>query len=160
MPHPLPHAHLRHSPPMSTSAHLGRLSSRPPPPPLLPASLLSLPQYPGFSLGRDLTLTPINLSSAHAREIMAAQARCLLKSAAQTAHYKDEDEDEDSDIEIDLDAKEDEKEEEEVEAQDLSVKRRRTESEDKEEAKEEEKSGGQTEEEEEEETKQEKMEDA
>ncbi|XP_063588379.1 paired box protein Pax-6-like isoform X1 [Penaeus indicus] len=167
MPHPLPHAHLRHSPPISTSAHLGRLSSRPPPPPLLPASLLSLPQYPGFSLGRDLTLTPINLSSAHAREIMAAQARCLLKSAAHSAHYKGVEE-EDSDIEIDLDAKEDrEKEEEEeeevVEAQDLSVKRKRTESEDKEEAKAEEKSAEQTkeeEEEEEEEAKQEKMEDA
>ncbi|XP_042893309.1 paired box protein Pax-6-like isoform X2 [Penaeus japonicus] len=166
MPHPLPHAHLRHSPPISTSAHLGRMSSRPPPPPLLPASLLSLPQYPGFSLGRDLTLTPINLSSAHAREIMAAQARCLLKSAAQSARYRDEEED--SDIDVDLETKEDrdkeeeqeeeEEEEEVVEAQDLSVKRRRTESGEKEEAKEEEeeeKDAEQTEE-----AKPEKMEDA
>ncbi|XP_071534534.1 uncharacterized protein [Panulirus ornatus] len=152
------HAHPRQSPPISSI----RISSRPPPPPLLPASLLSLPQYPTFSLARDLTLTPINLSNAHAhaREIMVAQARSFLKSASQVSGFGAGRDEDDSDIDIDLDHKEakdkeeeeaeeedeeEEKEEEEeeeeevVEAQDLSVKRRRIDVEEtKEEKKEEE----------------------
>ncbi|XP_069945599.1 paired box protein Pax-6-like isoform X2 [Cherax quadricarinatus] len=147
--HPL--AHFQQSPPTNPSI---RMTSRPPPPPLLPASLLSLPQYPGFTLGRDLTLTPINLSNAqaHAREMMAAQARSFLKSASQAVGFRSCRGDVDSDIDVDLvhkkpeeeeeeegDEEEEDKQEEVEEAQDLSVKRRRidTDEEDKEEKKEE-----------------------
>ncbi|XP_045605145.2 paired box protein Pax-6 isoform X1 [Procambarus clarkii] len=137
-PHPL--AHFHPSPPTSSS----RMSSRPPPPPLLPASLLSLPQYPGFSLGRDLTLTPINLSNAqaHAREMMVAHARCFLKSASQAGGFSCGRDDADTHIDVDLVHKKEEEEDEEKdeeeedpkeeyeEAQDLSVKRRRIDTED------------------------------
>ncbi|XP_045139389.1 paired box protein Pax-6-like isoform X1 [Portunus trituberculatus] len=130
-PSPLAHpmSRLHQSPPTSSVKTPNRL----PPPPLLPATLLTLPHYPGFSLGRDLTLTPINLSSAHAhaRELMAAQARNFFRSATQTAYFGASRDEDDSDIEVDLEHEKEEKKGEAVEAQDLSIKRKREDDEEK-----------------------------
>ncbi|XP_050738859.1 paired box protein Pax-6-like isoform X2 [Eriocheir sinensis] len=136
--HPLVHplSRLHQSPPTTSSI---KTPSRLPPPPLLPASLLTLPHYPGFSLGRDLTLTPINLSSAHAhaRELMAARARDFFKSATQSAYFGGSRDEDESDIEVDLEQENEEKRNEAVEAQDLSVKRKRDDEDEEEKEKEE-----------------------
>ncbi|CAL4124088.1 unnamed protein product, partial [Meganyctiphanes norvegica] len=112
-------------PELSSRSTITNSASQLPLPPLLPAGLFSLPQHGGFSLGNDLTLTPINLSQAQAqaREYIAARARQLI-----SLHSKHDPSFFENDNEIDVCSEDNDdisNEEEEI-AQDLTVKKKTT----------------------------------